>query len=1456
MDNNLNFKVILDDEDFNKRAEDDIKTAKKLNVALSDYLTVKSKLMGKNSGLSARDAAERKRQIDLNTKEAVSQEKVTQAKLKTAKAQQQLNNLNRLGTAHYAEHSRLLSELGSLATAYFSVRGVSSFIGSLVEVTGQYEEQRAALRAMLQDEAGADRLLEQFQELALVSPYTFQDITKYAKQLVAFGVPLGEVYDTTKRLADVSSGVGVDLSRIILAYGQIRSASFLRGTELKQLQEAGIPILEALAKQLEKVEGKVASVSDVYDRIYKRQISFDMVAQAFRDMTDEGGKFYNMQAVLADEIKGKVSNLRDAYENMLRTIGENQSGIIKGTVDGLKVLMENYEIVGKVLAGLVTTYGAYKAALIAVNTVQKVKLFVAEYMAMGKALGFATANMAALNAASKANIYIALASAVLGVVTALVTFNKRKKEAITESGRAAQAYDDEKKALQELYDVARNESKSKDERRKAIEKINTQYGQYLDSLIDERDSVEKLAESYGKLSNALGAKYLQEQKEIMTGTQRTAFNDAQSTLYGSISDILKESGLGGAMQGKITAEIQHIIGKFSRYWNAQDIYNKIIGKLTNAGGKATEKQKGALYSSIWEFKETQQVLQIAESSYNQFARNYKASMDAIAASSKGTAEEVRTTIGDIVSRIESGNAEIAKYEKRAKTQGLTDKERRELKALREQNNEDRKEYQELSGVEYGKTTRNTDKQAQAIKDQSKRLAREAIEAEDEITRAGIEAMEEGFQKKMELLELQHKQRMQRIVWDYEDEASKTGESPELTNAFAKKITSEEILFAAEVAAVEKENNDKRLESQREYQKQYGTLKEKELAIVEEYEKKIARAKADGDKYLVKTLENQRDQEIAELKRQYSGLYALIFADAKDLTSSQLAKAIEATQSEIEKAAASGDIERLLELYERLNEVMNEQNNRKFWGFGGLVEGFRMLEKAERDYLSATDRAGAEKAIANRAGAISLIEKSAGEISETIGGLGDALESFGGVAKEIGEALNALASNTDNLITSFTSKDKGALIGVAIDSVVTIATMVGKQIQENKKAQEDWNMTVRQCAHEYAMLQLSALEYQQSNIFGVESPYKKAIDSMNQYAEAMKHLRVQQDKLAAGQVQTGTKKQVSGKNVATGLGAGAALGAAVGTVIPVIGTAIGAVAGAVVGGIVGLLSTKTVPVFEDLITKYGTIIKEGSDSFELNPQILADYEKLDEATKKLVDNWEEVRQTALEAQEGMRESLSSMVGDMGDKLSQMLVDAFSNNDVYKAIEDFDAYVSDMIENITQQLVFSAVFKESFDKLQKDLEQSFSPEGDLDIRDDLAEFADKIPGLVDAYVLAIEQAKEAAKGLGHDLFTPDADSTSSFGAGIKGITEDTAGLLSSYVNAMRADLAGLRTLQAQHLPIISAAMPTLLMYQAEIAAHTANINAEAMRIAQSNEAILSELQSVMTSEGGFTAIRTYS
>ena len=276
----------------------------------------------------------------------------------------------------------LLKQAAGYLGTYFSLYGGIRLVSTLVRITGEFEAQRAALRAILQDAAGADRIFYQLQELAVKSPYTFKNLTSYAKQLSAFSVPMDEIYETTKKLADVSAGLGVDMSRIILAYGQVRSAAFLRGQEVRQFTESGIPILAELAKQFEEIEGHAVSTGEVFDRISKRQVPFEMVEEAFRRMTSEGGKFYNMQEVLAETVKGKLSNLQDAWEIMLSRVGDANSGLIKGTLSFVTELIKNYEKLGKVILDVAVAYGVYKAVLASTNALQAAAAVSARFLAV------------------------------------------------------------------------------------------------------------------------------------------------------------------------------------------------------------------------------------------------------------------------------------------------------------------------------------------------------------------------------------------------------------------------------------------------------------------------------------------------------------------------------------------------------------------------------------------------------------------------------------------------------------------------------------------------------------------------------------------------------------------------------------------------------------------------------------------------------------------------------------------------------------------------------------------------------------------------------------------------------------------------------------------------------------------------------------------------------------------
>lgn len=262
---------------------------------------------------------------------------------------------------------RIAGELKNQMLGVYSIYTIERFISSLVRVRGEFDMQLISLKAILQSGEKATELFNQIKSLSVISPFQFKDLIGYAKQLSAYQIPNSELFDTTKRLADLSAGLGVDMNRIILAYGQVRSAAFLRGQELRQFTEAGIPMVQALADKFSQLENRVVSTGEVFDKISKRQVPFEMVKEVMEDLTDEGGRFYMMQEKQSESLQGKISNLRDAYDIMLNSIGEANDGILKGSVDALTSLMENVDKFMALVTAMLPIYGTYKMVVMLNN---------------------------------------------------------------------------------------------------------------------------------------------------------------------------------------------------------------------------------------------------------------------------------------------------------------------------------------------------------------------------------------------------------------------------------------------------------------------------------------------------------------------------------------------------------------------------------------------------------------------------------------------------------------------------------------------------------------------------------------------------------------------------------------------------------------------------------------------------------------------------------------------------------------------------------------------------------------------------------------------------------------------------------------------------------------------------------------------------------------------------------
>ena len=890
----------------------------------------------------------------------------------------------------------------------------------------------------------------------------------------------------------------------------------------------------------------------------------------------------------------------------------------------------------------------------------------------------------------------------------------------------------------------------------------------FNALISGADSANELRDSLGNCDGTLEQMY-----DTMTNNLTGAVRELKSAWEGLLLTFQESTG----PMADVVHGLSNILNKITDFSNRKQI-------------KATERQESL----------QGQADNYVRSMYSEYAGD----LEKINARIAEDLQEADKNYHDALSKAATARGKKAKKE--AQEQVALWNDVRDMLKLTDEPLMDRLEYEDNKKGGNKTTTKKTtspkqltDSELKALQNKRKKAAEVLAKAQRDMWKAvddsAVAAMKEGTKKKLAEIDNDEKQALAAIREEREElekQAKIAGKSvsQETLNAFDTREKNTTTFYQNKRDEISKEQMQNRLE----YLIEYGTYKEKELAITEKYNKAIEEADEE-DAYTRLRLEKEKQEALYELQKQYSGTYALIFADAESLSDTLLKKAIEETQKEIKKASDSGDIQKLTELYARLKEQMKVDSERnRGWGFGGISQGFEKLAIAQDKQRSAEvfsalgfqEVAGKllAEGLDEEQQAITDIQNAVGEVADSFRELGDTLEEFGGTLGEIGSAFSGLASHADDLGKILTEQmSKPEKISTAISGTIELLSMVGKSIVNNKKAQEEWNKTIEQSEHKLAMLRLEALDYKQQNLFGVENPYKKAIDGAMQYVAAMDELNKMTTELAKGQVQTGTKNVIDWGNVGKGAGTGAAAGAALGSIIPGIGTAIGAAIGAAIGLIAGGVSTKTVPVFESLQSKYGELFNP--DTYELNERLVADYDKLDDATKQLIDNWDEIVAKAEEAEKQMRENFSSVAGDIGNQLSDALVEAFKNGDLDSAIDSFHKKMTSTIEDILKQMVFSATFGAMFDELEDRMMKSFGQGGDQDIVDDLIWMEQEYQNKLNQYNLAMTDVKDSLQKLGYDVFGASAgESAQNVTAGaFQTMSQDTASELNGRFTALQ-------------------------------------------------------------------------
>ena len=497
------------------------------------------------------------------------------------------------------DQGRLFGKLKTLAANYLSIFAVVDFGRKIVETTGYFEQQQVALQGILGSAAAAQKALNELKGMAIESPFELKDLVAYTKQLSAYGIEQDKLLSTTKQLADLSTGLGVDMSRLILAYGQVKSASVLRGQELRQFTEAGIPMVEKLAEKFTDLNGKLVTTGEVFDLISERKVSFEMVAQVLSDMTSEGGKFYKMQENITDTLYGQVQKLKDTWTIALNDLGSGIGRPLRGFVELLQGLVKNiravmYSITGIALANAFKLFRK-EIAIIKSDIAQwsrAMATFRAQVNAADRGARKLRITLSGIGKVLKSNLIIAVLSAITGAIRNAIAkakeFNDSLKEIETsfakDTAKYIQGFDSLIGKLSTMVEGTK-------EYNAALDTLKSNYGEFvnpalINHLIAERKQLDDTAEGWGVLHDsivaAIQAKKDYERHEALkeqAGSGAVENSKSLKSLFGK--DLT--SRISGARYIQDNNLLDYDVKK---YGGDLDLYNRIYGEIQHGNAES------------------------------------------------------------------------------------------------------------------------------------------------------------------------------------------------------------------------------------------------------------------------------------------------------------------------------------------------------------------------------------------------------------------------------------------------------------------------------------------------------------------------------------------------------------------------------------------------------------------------------------------------------------------------------------------------------------------------------------------------------------------------------------------------------------------------------------------------------------------------------------------------------
>lgn len=701
----------------------------------------------------------------------------------------------------------LFNRMTRAAAAFGAGFTAKELISNIAQVRGEFQQLEVAFKTMLGSEDKANALMQQLVKTAATTPFDLQGVANGAKQLLAYGENVENVNDDLIRLGNIAAGLSQPLGDIVYLYGTTMTQGRLYTADLNQFTGRGIPMIRELAKVFGVAEGEVKSLVEA------GKVGFPEVQKVIQNLTNEGGMFYNLMQEQSKTITGQISNIEDAVSTMFNEIGKANEGIINEALSGVSYLVENYEKVGKVLVGLVATYGVYKVAVMTVTALQALQasgiaaLTIAERAHYGW-LVLQTTAQKALNAAMLTNPYVLLATAVVGLGAAMWALS----DSTTSAERALDSYnkkieklntdeEDRKRTLEGLVSTINSEVEAETTKLKALKDIEELYPALFRKYVDEKGHIQDLTgfwKAYNEevvKSRTLSKQAIVESLEQQIKSAEWAYNLAK-----------KENN-----RSEMKVQAQRIEDLKNELANARkDVLSEINTQL-----------------EVENRQETQ------ETTYQEDLANAKVEWEK---AKKG-------------------------YEALIKDQTATSKQVKEAKDKMEASE---KTYKELGGVTGSALTRQ-ENLAKKQKENQEKLDEQLLSLHRQNQQDEINLMREGTEKKLKQIDLDYQKQIDAIR-KQEEEWSKAGNG-KLTDKQAQKIseayTNAESMRDKDISDVTEGQLKAEQQALNDYLKEYGTFQQQKLAIAQEYAEKIRKAQEENgvNSAQVKLLEKQRDVAI-------------------------------------------------------------------------------------------------------------------------------------------------------------------------------------------------------------------------------------------------------------------------------------------------------------------------------------------------------------------------------------------------------------------------------------------------------------------------------------------------------------------------------------------------------------------------------------------------------------------